>query len=170
MEFFRACVAGHSPCACGTRSWLLFRCPFFVVPQRKGERKGTRTFPPRLPLVRAKRSRRCRSAHLFAKMCKFSPCVGAWKSKHQHESSAQAIKQKLLPSATRLLFAQISNKDGKAKTFANSKPICGVGYMPRRWRDFAKAKAPPFIVRTAGRSSFQRRQPLARQCLLVRDS
>ena len=101
--------------------------------------------------MRAKRSRRCRSAPLFAKMCKFSPCVGAWKSKHQHESSAQAIKQKLLPSATRLLFAQISNKDGKAKTFANSKPICGVGYMPRRWRNFA--------TQTARRRLFSRRMP-----------
>ena len=29
----------------------------------------------------------------------------------------------------------------KAKTLANSKPICGVRYMPRRWRTLAKQKA-----------------------------
>ena len=45
------------------------------------------------------------------------------------------------------LFAQNSNKNGIAKTFANSKPICGVGYMPRRWRTLARQKAPPFILK-----------------------
>jgi hypothetical protein len=39
---------------------------------------------------------------------------------------------------------------GKARDLANSKPICGVRYMPRRWRTFAERKTPPFIVRTAG--------------------
>ena len=48
------------------------------------------------------------------------------------------------------LFAKISNENGIAKALANSKPICGVGYMPRRWRNFAKQTAPPFLDRTAG--------------------
>ena len=67
------------------------------------------------------------------------------------------------------LFAQILSKDGKqhlllslsaaqtgrrgrrplrdSKNFANNKPICGVRYMPRRWRALARAKAPPFVVK-----------------------
>ena len=45
------------------------------------------------------------------------------------------------------LFAKISNENGIAKALANSKPICGVGYMPRRWRTLAKSKTPPFILK-----------------------
>ena len=49
------------------------------------------------------------------------------------------------------LFAKISNENGIAKALANSKPICGVRYMPRRWRNFAKQKA--------RRRLFSRRMP-----------
>ena len=37
------------------------------------------------------------------------------------------------------------------KALANSKPICGVGYMPRRWRNFA--------TQTTRRRLFSRRMP-----------
>ena len=41
-------------------------------------------------------------------------------------------------------------RNGTAKIFANSKPICGVEYMPRRWRNFDIAKSPAVCRKTAG--------------------
>jgi len=79
----------------------------------------------------------------------------------------RGTKQKVSPCAMPPLFSQISNKNVKAKILAKCKPICGVGYMPRRWRTFAKAKSPPFIVRTAGDRGFQGGKPWFPSWLLL---
>ena len=58
----------------------------------------------------------------------------------KHGRRTQHTKQKILSCATHFVLAGISSRNGKAKILASGKPICGVGYMPRRWRILAERR------------------------------
>jgi len=77
-------------------------------------------------------------------------------------------KQKIspLPQQTQIA-AQAGRRGvdpyGVATNLSTCKPILGVRYMRPRWRNFAKAKPPPFVVkrREAGRSWRERPSSLS---------
>ena len=149
-RFFAFCVAVRSYCARSARAerFLLFDATSWRAP-RSGERRAPRGSP--LDPRNAQTTLRYHFAHVCAKMSKFNACVCLWKSKGKHGSSTQQTKANFFAACYAPLFAKISNKDGIAKALANSKPICGVRYLPRRWRSFAKQKA--------RRRLFSRRMP-----------
>ena len=137
IGLFRACVAGwarHNAARC---AWMLL-----LAARQEVAKKRAKTFPLGTPLAGAQTTLRWRSTHICAELCKFRSCVGVLMIKRQHGSSTHDAKAKVFAMCYAPLLAQISNKNGKAKTFANSKPILGVRYMRPRWRTFAKTKTP----------------------------
>ena len=72
--------------------------------------------------------------------------------KCEHERRTQATIAKDFALCYAPDFAQISNKNGMAKIFANGKAVCGVRYMPRRWWTLAETKIPAVHRQNGGMS------------------
>ena len=162
------CAAGRSHCACAGQYLLLFSptyahtarpCRalsgllFYATSWRfpRSSQEGNLDVPSKTSL--SARKRRCAIASLmFARNCANSDFVFAFGSPNANTEVVRRMRrQRPWRFATHLVMDEISNKNGIATALANSKPICGVRYMPRRWRSLAETKIPAVPCQNGGR-------------------
>ena len=121
------------------RALCRFLCHFFVTEQRNGERKSAKGLNALwIPAVRL-----CgrASAQHDAKVSIFSFCERDLKKVALTGVARTSLLQRTIVTASLPAIDESSSRAGKQKLLP-SQPICGVGYMPRRWRRLAEQKAP----------------------------